>query len=981
MQKAFKYFAALLLILAAALIMFIGKEDTREAESVGVNPASLDLSGLKKTVKEGSYDMYLSDLKPSASTAASPIVVEGEDYTGLDGMKAEILSDYKGNRGKAVLTEDTGSITWKFDVPETGMYELRMLMYSEKGKDSDIERELLIDGEVPFNEARSFIFQRVWKDEKQDFDRDDRGNELAPNQIEEHQWREEAFIDAGGFYEKPFKFHLTQGTHSITLNSVKEPLIIDKLILSPQEDVPSYSEVEQRYQKEGLKPAEGAMIKLQAEKPLYKSTPSLFPYNDRSDPAVEPYHVSKLRNNTMGGWAWRLPGQWIEWEFEVPEEGLYQIAIKNKQNYLRSMSALRQLYIDGKIPFQELQAVPFPYSADWQMKVVGEHSDKPYLFHLTKGKHTIRMEVTLGDLAPILRAMEAHILELNAMYRKIISYTGTVPDPFRDYNLEQRIPEMTETFRENSEHLYRIASILEGSSGSKDDRTAIINTVAYQLKDMADNPETVPSRIEAYKGNVGALSSWMLTVNEQPLGLDYLVVSSPGAKLPEPMSGGWDRTVSNVEAFAASFYENYDDFSGGGEGKRSVTVWVTSARDQAQIIKKLVDDRFTPETGIGVNLKLVAADVLLPSTVAGKGPDVAIQIGSDLPVNYAMRNALQELSSFPDFEKVRQQFNESALVPFQYNGNTHALPETQTFPMLFYRKDIIEDELKLSVPQTWDDVYEILPVLQKNNLQFGMPQKPLDAQGNEVLNTNIATLPISPSFTMLLYQQDGKIYKDGGLSTDLASEVAMKQFKQWTDLFVNYKIPIVADFANRFRTGEMPIGIVDYTMYNKLNAFAPEIKGLWAFAPVPGTPGADGTIRREVGASGSGAVMFDHTQDKDAAWQFLKWWTSKDTQSSFGRQMEIRLGTSARYPTANKEALANLPWPTQDYRMLEEQMRWARGVPEVPGGYLTGRHIDNAFRRVVVQGDDPRETLENYVRVMNEEITLKRKEFHLPYEK
>jgi ABC-type glycerol-3-phosphate transport system substrate-binding protein len=398
------------------------------------------------------------------------------------------------------------------------------------------------------------------------------------------------------------------------------------------------------------------------------------------------------------------------------------------------------------------------------------------------------------------------------------------------------------------------------------------------------------------------------------------------------------------------------------------------------VVKRLIDDKFTPKTGIHVNLKLVSADVLLPSTVAGKGPDVALQIGNDLPVNYASRSALQDLSSFPDFSSVKEQFNASALVPYEYSGAYYALPEQQTFPMLFYRKDIL-DELHLQVPQNWNDVYNMIPVLQKHNLQFGLPQKPLDSFGNESVRTDIVTMAPNPALVMLLYQNQGQIYKDGGMAVDLDSETAIKQFKQWTDFYVNYKLPITVDFANRFRTGEMPIGIVDYTMYNKLSVFAPEIKGLWAFAPVPGTLGTDGKLHREVGSSGSATVMFKHAGNKDAAWEFMKWWTGKDTQIAYGRQMEIRMGASARYPTANKEALAQLPWPTQDLHKLQEQMQWVKGIPEVPGGYLTGRNIDNAFRRVVVQGEDPRETMDNYVRTMNEEITLKRKEFNLPTEK
>lgn len=981
-RPSVKVISLLLLSLAVCVSLFFQESalnGTVTAEGTSASNRNTHSTALDTPYEKGGYDEYLSKYDPIQLAANDTIVIEGESYSEVKGMEVSIVENRAGNEGQAVLTEDSGAISWAFEVKQEGLYNLGIHFYSEPGKDSDIERELLVDGQSPFNEARSITFNRIWKNEKQSFDRDARGNDLLPNQIEEYMWQESLIKDNTGFYEEPFLFYFSRGQHTLTLTSVKEPLLIDWLKLSAPEIAPTYAEVASKYKEDGLKQAADVSIKLQAEQALYKSTPSLLPYNDRSSPAVEPYHVSKLRNNAMGGWAWRMPGQWIEWEIEVEQEGLYQIALKNRQNYLNGMSALRSIYIDGKLPFKELKEVQFPYNHSWQMNVLGTSKDEPYLFHLTKGKHRLRMEVTLGELAPILRSVETSILELNALYRQIISYTGTVPDTFRDYNLEQRIPEMIEVFEKQSKLLYSIASSMEGPSESGNDRTAIINRLAYQLKDMAGRPESVPSRIEAFKTNVGALGSWMLTINEQPLALDYLIVSSPEAKLPKPEATRWAKMLTGIKSFAASFSENYDDFSDEEETKQSVTVWVTSARDQAQVIKRLIDDRFTSTTGIHVNLKLVSADVLLPSTVSGKGPDVALQVGNDLPMNYASRSALQDLSAFPDYPEVQQQFLASAMVPYEYKGSYYALPEQQTFPMMFFRKDILEDELHLEVPETWQDVYDMLPTLQKHNLQFGLPQKPLDSIGNELATTNIMTLPPNPAFAMFLLQQGGQFYKDGGKSSDLDSETSISEFKKWTDFYVNYKIPIAADFANRFRTGEMPIGIVDYTMYNKLTVFAPEIKGLWSFAPVPGVAAADGSFHREVGSGGSASIMFKQAKNKEEAWTFLKWWTGKDTQVAFGRQMEIRMGAAARYPTANMEALASLPWPTKDFQMLQEQMKWVKGIPEVPGGYLTGRNIDNAFRRVVVQGEDPRETMDKYVRAMNEEITLKRKEFNLPY--
>ena len=960
---------SLVIIAAASVAWPLSGTKARQAVTVGPSPVGLTAMVAGGSYKQGSYDEYLSGVTASAERPGIEVRVEGESYTRVEGMDAAAAEDEEGRPGAAVWTDETGTVTWEFDVPQTGLYNLQFKYFVPEGKESDVERELRIDGELPFAEARSIVFHRVWKNETNAFERDEQGNDLMPAQVEVRMWQETVLKDTTGYYTEPYLFYFTEGKHALSLTSVKEPLTIDYFELLNVPEEPAYAEVKAEYEAKGYRNAGSVSIKIQGEHTAHKSSPTLLPYNDRSDPAVEPFHVSKVRNNAMGGWGWRLPGQRIEWEFEAPEDGLYTIALKFRQNYLRGGYAVRSLTIDGKLPFREAGRIAFPYSSDWQMGVLGS-DEEPYRFYLTKGTHTIGLETTLGDMAAVIRAIETTILNLNAMYREIISYTGTVPDSFRDYQLDRRIPHMIDVFRRESANLYAVADLIEGA-GDGTDRTATIKSLAYQLKDMAERPDTVPSRIDRFKTNVGGLGDWLNSFKEQPLAIDYLLVTSPGEKLPQPESSFFRSAASGVRSFLASFTEDYDEY--GAEDDQAISVWLTTARDQAQVLKRLIDDSFTKETGIKVSLKLVNPDVVLSATIAGKGPDIALQLSNEQPVNYATRNALQPLSDFPDFAEVAARFHDSALVPYEFGGRYYALPEQQTFPVMFYRKDIM-DELKLEIPQTWDDVYEMIPTLQKQNLIFGLPGSETATQ------TPSSTLMPSSALTMMLYQRDGTLYTDNGMKSNLDSKAGIEAFTAWTDLFVSYKLPIQIDFANRFRTGEMPIGIADYTMYNMLSVFAPELKGLWEFVPVPGMPAENGQIRRDVGSNGTGAVMFKSAKDKEAAWSFLKWWTSKETQLAFGRQMEIRLGTSARYPTANLEALSLLPWPSQDYRRLMEQFEWVHGNPEVPGGYMTGRHVDNAFRKVVVQGDDPREAMEYYVRYMNEEITLKRKEFNLPYE-
>ena len=147
--------------------------------------------------------------------------------------------------------------------------------------------------------------------------------------------------------------------------------------------------------------------------------------------------------------------------------------------------------------------------------------------------------------------------------------------------------------------------------------------------------------------------------------------------------------------------------------------------------------------------------------------------------------------------------------------------------MLFYRKDIFE-EFNLKVPETWEDLYAIIPDLQKNHMEIALPLVQ-DPQGGAVQN-----LIPNETFTMMLYQNDGELYRNQDTKSGLDSDVSMEVFKEWSKLYTNYKLPLRFDFPNRFRTGEMPLGIADYSFYNHLSVSAPEIRGLMGICPCTG---------------------------------------------------------------------------------------------------------------------------------------------------
>jgi ABC-type glycerol-3-phosphate transport system substrate-binding protein len=234
------------------------------------------------------------------------------------------------------------------------------------------------------------------------------------------------------------------------------------------------------------------------------------------------------------------------------------------------------------------------------------------------------------------------------------------------------------------------------------------------------------------------------------------------------------------------------------------------------------------------------------------------------------------------------------------------------------------------------------------------------------------------SFNMFLYQFGGRYYREGYKASDLDSPAAVAAFTYWMDFYTDYGFEISFDLASRLRYGEMPAGVADFSsMYNLLSVSAPEIRGQWKMAPVPGRPTNAGTINNGATLGVSGSVILSSSKNPAAAWEFLKWWTRADTQYAFGRELESVMGPAARYNTANLEALSRLSWSPRDREALFTQMEHLSGIPEVPGGYYTSRYVDFAKTAVYNRKENPKNTLFDYVEEINSEITQKRIEFGL----
>ncbi len=911
-----------------------------------------------------SYETYLIENGYDGSLAGEEIEVD------LSGYKTE--GELVAETGEAGLcTSGDGTVTWDFTAPESGFYNLCLSYVALPGTTSDIQREIRIDGEIPYDYLSRVVIRRKWSDFPI---REKRGNELRPDSYEVYEETDWFVEDADRRAVDPLMIYLSKGKHSISFYTIKEPMEFTGISFKAKEKAKPYGDMISGLKAEYSEYSGGNLV-YQAERAgdgveaVFKSATDISVQKNYSDSLIVPYHAYHSRYNTIGGGSWKNPGDTVTWRINVPVEGLYEIAFKGRQSTNRGVTSYRRFTVNGEVPCLEAQAVGFGYSSAMNYYTLSDGKGEAITVHLTSGVNELSLEDVMGPFGGIITEVEESLKVLNSTYLKVVQLTGQSPSKFIDYQVDKKIPEFRANMKSESERLEAIVDRIIEITGEKGENTALLEKMATEAKNLSEDPEHVIEELPQLKNNISAVGTWIVRVSEMPLELDSILLKAPGTKLPDATDGFFAGVVNGTLRFFASFIYSTNSV-GESEGlSKPLTVWVASyGKEQAQIIQNLVDNSFTPDTDIGVSIQLIPADVVLRAALAGNGPDVVIGLGQSTVQDFAMRDATLDLSKLEGYSEVSSVFPASAIRTASYLDGVYGLPETANFLMMFYREDILK-ELDAEVPVTWTDFIELLPTLQQSNYSAFIPNAYLnDGSGN--LNFYLAMVE---QYGGNAYTGSGSSY---GVSSGLSSNEAMEAFKDYTDFYTNYGLDKQMDFSNRFRTGEVPIGIANYTTFCQLEIFAPEIKGVWNFAPIPGTEKED-EVDNTVFVDTADTVIMKQTDTPEEAWRFLKWWMSTRTQLDYCQTVESVMGTAARVASANREVINQLPWSNSELKAILSQLEHSDGLCAVPGYYMTNRMISYAFSNVVSNNMNPRESLYLNVESINKELTRKREELGL----
>lgn len=922
----------------------------------------------------GIVAILLSALPPVTPVDASgvlPAAVQAQS-TPQNGAAIEITADSLGLQASdhaAAGLFDKASVflqqgdTIRFDVPVSadGEYTLSFDMAATESYINAPEGQLKIDGAFPLVDAQRIRFPIYYENSRNTFPLDRYGNDALIRQQRLIRWTKVTLRDVNFSQRYPSRLALTQGLHTFEFTVTKESMLLGSIYIEP---FSPYADYKQYLADHPGEDTSGVMIALEAEFPAYKNDTSIRPVNSRSL-EVTPYDTYKLLLNTMGGDSWKRSGTAVYYAFDVPADGYYCVTLRALQNFKNNFTVFRKITLNDEVLYEELNTIPIQSSTQWANLTPG--GDTPYRIYMKKGRNVLGIEATDAPYNAAIEKIKKVLIDINVLSLEIKKLTGNQTDPFKEWVISDYIPDIKERLLAIASDLQVDLGVLkEINQGGGSEEVLSYQMAIDNILFLAQDPDKIPSRMNRFSdGSRSAaqlLASVLPLLQGQPLALDKIYVHSPDRQPEETKVPLFTSFVDGGKRFFHSFQP--DPYQSIGAAADEIEVWVNRPRQYVDLLQSMTDEIFTPETGIRVKFSIMPNESkLILANAAGIQPDVALGVSTNQPYELAVRNALKDLRSFPDFDAFIRVYSPGALLSYIINDSVYAIPETQDFWVTYYRKDIL-DSLGIPIPHTWNEVIAILPELQRQGLNFNTPLSA--GTGGKPL---LMTAPY-------VFNYGGNLYSADGFETGLGSDEAIQAIKFMAESFTIYGMPLTtSNFYDSFRYGSLPIGVSNFQTYIQLLTAAPEIAGLWDIDLYPATVLPDGRELRYATGSAQASIMFADTDKPDQSWEFMKWWMSTDTQVDFQQQLILNYGLEYLWNSANLEAFQYSPIEEKHRAVILAQWQWLQEPVKLPGSYMVERELSNVWNKIVFDGENPRVAIDDSVTIINREISRKMEEF------
>ena len=844
-----------------------------------------------------------------------------------------------------------GEYSYIVNVPNSGLYSFALEYALPQYAFNNIILSVLVNDEQQYEEASNIILPVFWEDESKMFTLNRFGDETPPMRTQMPGLHRVHLFNAAFTSDTPLLFYLTAGENIIQI-SRETTADVELLGLTV------YSEKLLPLHQPPSMATYSGLIAVPSIGYTRINSP-LITVDGERNPALQPFHPVDRRMNIV---SMNQVGNEIFLDVDIAQDGYYAVTLHAITGLL-DINTFVTLRVNGEIPFHEAASHPLVPETSWGIYTLTDSYGNPLYVYFEAGTHEISLRVDTWPFAEQINQLQLLIDHINHFSLDVRRITGRQVDRNRTWRITQYLTN-TDAYLAAYETLFHDLITTLGEHSPHHENSSIssdLTTGIILLQRLRQHPDELPLYMDLLNGTgasvlqmagivLDTLISPGVTINNVYLGRSY--------NLPRATASPWQRFSAGTQNLWASYTSGRFDVHT-GEG---LTVWVNHSYLHVDLLQRMIDTRFTPETGIQVNVS-VMPDVhrLIMARAAGTHPDVALGVPAGMPFELGARGALYDLTQFDDFWCFMGNLVPGALVPYIFNDAVFALPETVAFNATVYRTDIL-GPLNMTAPDTWEDVAAMQSELQRFDMSFFMP-----IAAGTGYKWFFQTSP-------LIYQNNGLLFNPNGLSTAIDEPQAVEALTLLGDLFTTFALSEqVPSFFNSFRFGQTPVGIIDSGTYMLLQRAAPELLGQWALAPFPGTRQPDDSVSRWFIANGAGAFIFDDTPYAGDAWEFLKWYLSAEVQADFA--LTLFSNFNILWLSSNLEALSQAPIEHSHMEIIMDSMEWLRDVPRSLGQYMLERRLSDIWNTMVFEGTPAQIAIDLRVIDINREFRRKMTEF------
>ncbi|WP_104134892.1 sugar ABC transporter substrate-binding protein [Cryobacterium sp. Y62] len=381
--------------------------------------------------------------------------------------------------------------------------------------------------------------------------------------------------------------------------------------------------------------------------------------------------------------------------------------------------------------------------------------------------------------------------------------------------------------------------------------------------------------------------------------------------------------------------------SGGGTDSPTddtLDVWIMQGTNpDTEAFFDTVGDAFTEKTGATLNVEFVqwadAHDRFVTAIAGGTTPDIA-ETGTTWTAEFADSGALAPIDDYVAEAGLEDDLVQGLVDSGTYDGSLFGMPWYAGVRSIIYRTDVFA-ELGLAAPTTWQEIVDAATVIHA--------ERP-----------DLIPFPVPGDAEMLTYPW---VWGAGGeVSTlegdqwvsGLDADEAREGIRFYTGLATEHGFSSAGattwketDLLDNFSQGTVAMAISGSWTPATVLEKAPELEGKIGAIAIPGQ---NGGISPSV-LGGSHLSMFEGSENKDLAWDFMELMTTGDFAQQWADQTGYFAGTeSLLQPTIESDDPLVQPF-------AEQMVDGGASLPVTPTfGAVQAKKTTNAMIQSILSG-------------------------------